>query len=175
MEPKDLFENGSEKTKESPLKSLETDLILYSETLKEIALEILVEKLSEFPIFIAHQHQVSLGEQVVDKEELSTEWNINVSFLEDFINADYDAALGTIFTSVSREQEEFMPEEFAKLTVPTLLVAGEYDIIIPAELGKRAAALNDNVELTIIANTAHFPMLEDPTTYLERVRNFLNN
>jgi pimeloyl-ACP methyl ester carboxylesterase len=76
---------------------------------------------------------------------------------------------------VSREQAEFMPEEFAKLTVPTLLVAGEYDIIIPAELGKRAAALNDNVELTIIANTAHFPMLEDPTTYLERVRNFLNN
>jgi pimeloyl-ACP methyl ester carboxylesterase len=97
------------------------------------------------------------------------------AFLEDFINADYDAALGTIFTSVSREQAEFMPEEFAKLTVPTLLVAGEYDIIIPAELGKRAAALNDNVELTIIANTAHFPMLEDPTTYLERVRNFLNN
>jgi pimeloyl-ACP methyl ester carboxylesterase len=97
------------------------------------------------------------------------------AFLEDFINADYDAALGTIFTSVSKEQAEFMPEEFAKLTVPTLLVAGEYDIIIPAELGKRAAALNDNVELTIIANTAHFPMLEDPTTYLERVRNFLNN
>jgi hypothetical protein len=85
MEPKDLFENASEKPKESPLKSLETDLILYSETLKEIALEILEEKLSEFPIFIAHQHQVSLGEQVVDKEELSTEWNINVSFLEDFI------------------------------------------------------------------------------------------
>ena len=44
MEPKDLFENGSEKPKESPLKSLETDLILYSETLKEIALEILEEK-----------------------------------------------------------------------------------------------------------------------------------
>ncbi|MFM7408966.1 MAG: alpha/beta fold hydrolase [Cuspidothrix sp.] len=97
------------------------------------------------------------------------------AFLEDFINADYDAALGTIFTSVSREQAEFMPAEFAKLTVPTLLVAGEYDIIIPAELGKRAAALNDKVELTIIADTAHFPMLEDPTTYLERVRNFLNN
>ena len=47
MEPKDLFENASEKPKESPLKSLETDLILYSETLKEIALEILAEKLSD--------------------------------------------------------------------------------------------------------------------------------
>ena len=96
------------------------------------------------------------------------------AFLEDFINADYQAALGTIFTSVSKEQAEFMPQEFAKLTVPTLLVAGEYDIIIPAELGKKAAALNDQVELAIIPNTAHFPMLEDAATYLARVRDFLN-
>lgn len=96
------------------------------------------------------------------------------AFLEDFINADYQAALGTIFTSVSKEQAEFMPQEFAKLTVPTLLIAGEYDIIIPAELGKKAAALNDQVELAIIPNTAHFPMLEDAATYLARVRDFLN-
>ncbi len=96
------------------------------------------------------------------------------AFLEDFINADYQAALGTIFTSVSKEQAELMPQEFAKLTVPTLLVAGEYDIIIPAELGKKAAALNNQVELAIIPNTAHFPMLEDAETYLARVRDFLN-
>ncbi|MFN7515893.1 MAG: alpha/beta fold hydrolase [Dolichospermum sp.] len=96
------------------------------------------------------------------------------AFLEDFINADYQAALGTIFTSVSKEQAELMPQEFAKLTVPTLLVAGEYDIIIPAELGKKAAALNDKVKLTIVPNTAHFPMLEDAATYLARVRDFLN-
>ncbi|MFM6280913.1 MAG: alpha/beta fold hydrolase, partial [Dolichospermum sp.] len=95
------------------------------------------------------------------------------AFLEDFINADYQAALGTIFTSVSKEQAEFMPQEFAKLTVPTLLVAGEYDIIIPAELGKKAAALNDKIKLTIIPNTAHFPMLEDAETYLVRVKDFL--
>ncbi|WP_028084508.1 alpha/beta fold hydrolase [Dolichospermum circinale] len=96
------------------------------------------------------------------------------AFLEDFINADYQAALGTIFTSVSKEQAELMPQEFAKLTVPTLLVAGEYDIIIPAELSKKAAALNDKVKLTIVPNTAHFPMLEDAATYLARVRYFLN-
>ena len=46
MEPKDLFENASEKPKESPLKSLETDLILYIETLKETALEIAILKRS---------------------------------------------------------------------------------------------------------------------------------
>ena len=47
-------------------------------------------------------------------------------------------------------------------------------LLFPAELGKKAAALNDQVELAIIPNTAHFPMLEDAETYLARVRDFLN-
>ncbi len=96
------------------------------------------------------------------------------AFLEDFLQADYDAALGTIFTSVSEKQALMMPQEFAKLTVPTLLVAGEYDKIIPAEMGRQAAAMSDNVEFVIIPNTAHFPMLEDAQTYLEVVQGFLH-
>ncbi|MEH2372917.1 alpha/beta fold hydrolase [Nostoc sp.] len=95
------------------------------------------------------------------------------AFLQDFLEADYDAALGTIFTSVSKAQAEFMPQEFAKLTVPTLLVAGEYDKIIPAEMGRQAAALSNKVEFTMIPGTAHFPMLEDAPTYLQRVQEFL--
>jgi len=95
------------------------------------------------------------------------------AFLQDFLEADYDAALGTIFTSVSKAQAEFMPQEFAKLTVPTLLVAGEYDKIIPAEMGRQAAALSNKVEFAMIPGTAHFPMLEDAPTYLQRVQEFL--
>jgi len=33
--------------------------------------------------------------------------------------------------------------------------------------------LNDKVEFVLIPDTAHFPMLEDATTYLRRVREFL--
>jgi pimeloyl-ACP methyl ester carboxylesterase len=96
------------------------------------------------------------------------------AFLEDFLEADYDAALGTIFTSVSKAASELMPDEFAKVTVPTLLVAGEYDKIIPAQMGHQAAALNDKVEYAMIPHTGHFPMLEDAPTYLRLVREFLN-
>lgn len=95
------------------------------------------------------------------------------AFLEDFLIADYEAALGTIFTSVSKNAAELMPQEFAKLTVPTLLVAGEYDKIIPAEMGRQAAAMSDKVQFALIPNTAHFPMLEDAATYLQQVRKFL--
>lgn len=99
--------------------------------------------------------------------------SISRTFLEDFIEADYNAALGTMLTSVSQYAAQVMPQEFAQLSVPTLLVSGEYDKIIPAELGRRAAQLSDKVEYFEIPGTAHFPMLEKPEVYLERVREFL--
>ena len=40
---------------------------------------------SSFPIFIAHQHEVSLGEPILDKDELNTNWTIHASTLEEFI------------------------------------------------------------------------------------------
>lgn len=98
-----------------------------------------------------------------------------VAFLEDFLNADYDTALGTIFTSVSKKATEVMPQEFRQITVPTLLVSGEYDKITPADLGRQAADLNPLIDYALISNTGHFPMLEDPQTYLERVTTFLEN
>jgi hypothetical protein len=89
MEIKDLINQpegeGSSPQKESPLKSLESDLKLYNESIKEIATEIMVEGLSEYPIFIAHQHQVSVGELILDKNELNTQWSIQASMLEEFV------------------------------------------------------------------------------------------
>ncbi|MDJ0571824.1 MAG: alpha/beta hydrolase [Pleurocapsa sp. MO_192.B19] len=96
-----------------------------------------------------------------------------IAFLEDFLMADYNAAAGTIYTSVSKQAVEIMPQEFAKLTVPTLMVSGEKDIIIPAVMGKQAAALNNKIKYVELPQTSHFPMLEDETAYLSAVREFL--
>jgi pimeloyl-ACP methyl ester carboxylesterase len=94
-------------------------------------------------------------------------------FLQDFLLADYEAAVGTIYTSVSKEAVETMPQEFAQLTVPTLMVSGAKDIIIPASMGRQAAALNDKIHYVELPKTAHFPMLEDKPAYLDTVREFL--
>jgi proline iminopeptidase len=95
------------------------------------------------------------------------------AFLEDYLMADYEAALGTIFTSVSKKATEVMPQEFARLKVPVLLVAGEYDQIIPAAGARKAAELNHLVQYVEIPGTAHFPMLEDFPTYIQQVLNFV--
>ena len=87
MEIKDLLnpEGENEENKESPLKSLESDLKFYNESLKEVAIEIMSEGISAYPIFVAHQHEVKLGEVILDKKELNTDWSIHASTLEEFI------------------------------------------------------------------------------------------
>jgi L-cysteine desulfidase len=86
MEPEELLnENNEEKKKESPLVSLETDLKFFNESIKEVAIEIMVEGLSSYPIFIAHQHELKLGEVILDRHELNSEWTIHASTLEEFM------------------------------------------------------------------------------------------
>jgi len=90
MELKDLLNqesnNGeSSQVKESPLKSLESDLKIYSDSIKEVAVEIMAEGISLYPIFVAHQHEVKLGELILDKDELNMNWTIQASTLEEFV------------------------------------------------------------------------------------------
>jgi hypothetical protein len=85
MDPEELLNDNNNQKKDSPLRSLEIDLRLYSESIREIAVEIMVEGLSSYPIFVAHQHEVKLGEMILDKEELNTDWNIHASTLEEFV------------------------------------------------------------------------------------------
>ncbi|RZJ74994.1 MAG: hypothetical protein EOO47_20330 [Flavobacterium sp.] len=79
-------ENGApKKEKKSPLVSLEKDLTFYADSIREVAVEIMMEGISFNPIFIAHQHEVSIGEIILNRAELNTEWTIQASTLEEFI------------------------------------------------------------------------------------------
>ncbi len=92
MESQELLGNfgqdengGPKKEKKSPLLSLEKDLTFYADSIKEVAIEIMVEGISTTPIFIAHQHEVSIGEMILNKADLNTDWSIQASTLEEFI------------------------------------------------------------------------------------------
>ena len=99
---------------------------------------------------------------------------MSVAFLEDFLLADDKAALNTIYASVSKKAVDIMPQEFKKVEVPTLLISGEKDQIIPAQMGKDAAKLNQNyLQYGEIPATGHFPMLEDSSLYLSMMNDFL--
>ncbi|MBU0695452.1 MAG: hypothetical protein KKE39_02845 [Bacteroidetes bacterium] len=86
MNPEELLgqNDGQQAPQESPLISLKKDLEFYKDTIKEVAVEIMVEGLSAYPIFIAHQHEIALGELILDHKELGTNWTIQASTLEEF-------------------------------------------------------------------------------------------
>jgi hypothetical protein len=89
VEPEELLnEPNREENKpaaDSPLISLERDLKFFKESLREVAVEIMVEGLSSYPIFIAHQHELKLGELILDRHDLNTDWSIHASTLEEFV------------------------------------------------------------------------------------------
>jgi hypothetical protein len=78
-------EDNKDKKKVSPLVSLEKDLELYKESIREIAHEIIAEGLSATPIFVAHQHTVSIGELILNRDELNTLWSVQASMFEEFV------------------------------------------------------------------------------------------
>lgn len=100
---------GQEPKKKSPLKSLQVDLDFYSESIKEISTEMVAEGYSLFPIFIATQHEVSLGEIILDRNELNTNWSIYASSLEEFVERgvikDYKKSN---FEKTYKKSEDFM-------------------------------------------------------------------
>lgn len=77
---------GQEPKKPSPLQSLKIDLDFYSDSIKEVAAEMMAEGYTLYPIFIAHQHEVNVGELLLNKDELNTQWSIQVSSLEEFVD-----------------------------------------------------------------------------------------
>lgn len=102
-------EGGKEEQKKSPLISLEKDLDLYADALKEVAIEIIVEGISANPIFIAHQHTVSIGEVILDRKELSTDWTIQASTFEEFVEKGIiTPEKKALFLKSYKKPEDFM-------------------------------------------------------------------
>ena len=102
-------EGEKKEANQSPLVSLEKDLELYADSIREVGIEIMVEGISANPIFIAHQHVVSIGELILNREELNTNWTIQASTLEEFvekgiINPDKKA----LFLKSYKKPEDFM-------------------------------------------------------------------
>lgn len=91
------------------LQSLKGDLILYKASIEEVALEILREGFSEFPIFIAHQIKVPIGEIILDHTELAMGWSISASTLEEFLeNKLIEPEKQDLFRKNYKNPKEFM-------------------------------------------------------------------
>lgn len=70
------------------LESLSNDIAQIGDQLKEIAQRVILEGISDYPIFIASQEVVDIGKPIFDRDEVSVNWFFNASILEDFVRRD---------------------------------------------------------------------------------------
>jgi len=69
----------------SILKSLKTDLDFYSDSIEEVAMDLMAEGYTQYPVFVAHQHEVNVGEPILDRNELGTQWSVHAASLEELM------------------------------------------------------------------------------------------
>ncbi|MCB0520282.1 MAG: hypothetical protein H6577_08690 [Lewinellaceae bacterium] len=71
-----------EKTSYAQIKD---ELKIYLKPLADAANVITEQEVSDFPIFVVHQHSVDIGINIVDKEAVKGNWSVNASTLEEFV------------------------------------------------------------------------------------------
>lgn len=59
------------------------------------------------------------------------------------------------------------------ITVPTLVVWGRHDQLLPLALGERYAREIPGAKLVVIEDSGHLPMIESPTAFVAAVQGFL--
>jgi uncharacterized protein YutE (UPF0331/DUF86 family) len=97
------------------LELLKDDIAFYKDMLKEVSSDILKEGFSKFPVFIAHQEPIKIGEMIIDASEYSRSYNISATVLEELLEKNI----------VTKEREESFkaayknPEQFLCILLVT--------------------------------------------------------
>ncbi len=86
---------------------------------------------------------------------------------------NWDRALWEL-TRASRQRSD-LAERLADVTLPTLVITGDDDRIVPTEQSIRLAEELPNATLVVIPNCGHIPHEECPKAFLKAVQDFLEN
>ncbi len=72
-------------------------------------------------------------------------------------------------------QESDLPRRLHEFTLPTLVITGEADKIVPTEQSIRLAGELPNAKLVIIPQAGHLPHEEQPAAFVEAVKSFVRS
>ena len=67
------------------LGTVSQDFIKVSDNIKEASYQIRKRRFSDFPVFIISKTEISIGQLLYKKEEIGTNWNYFVTYLDELI------------------------------------------------------------------------------------------
>lgn len=84
---------------------------------------------------------------------------------------NWDKALWQITVA---SEESGLTTRLSEITMPTLVITGDDDRIVPTEQSLRLADELPNAELKVIAQSGHLPHEEKPVEFMQAVTDFLS-
>jgi pimeloyl-ACP methyl ester carboxylesterase len=90
-------------------------------------------------------------------------------YLEHLEHMDAQVFLRMVHLMADHDMTEFLP----KITVPTLVIAGERDVFTPLHRSHAMADAIPDAELLVLAEASHAAIVEDPETINLRISRFL--
>ncbi len=132
------------------------------------------EGITELPVdlhvsSLAHMREV-FGHLFCDKS-LATDALIEMAYQQHLERGD-GYTIDSVLRNLS-DGREHLDDRIAELRVPTLVIWGEQDEMIPVELGRRIHRLIAGSRLQVIPKCGHLPALEKPAEFVRCVLEFL--
>ena len=82
------------------------DFVVICDTLKEASYQVRSKGFSEFPIFPISKSENPIGQLLISKTELSLAWDINITYLDEFINLEIIQDIDS-FKNAYKNPDEF--------------------------------------------------------------------
>ena len=67
------------------LDSLRNDVEFYNDILLEVQQDVLKQRISKYPIFAFHKWEIAIGEPIIRREEVNSDWSVNATTLEEVV------------------------------------------------------------------------------------------
>ena len=90
------------------LGTITSDFVKVADNLKEASYLIRKRGFSDYPIFPISKEEISIGQLLIDKQELGTKWNYYVTYIDEFVNLKLiDESKVDNFISTFKNPDEF--------------------------------------------------------------------
>ena len=81
----------------------------------------------------------------------------------------------SFFRSIGDLRETDLRKELPRLNIPTLGIYGKHDNIVSPSNAELLSQGRPNTQVTMMENSRHFPMIDEPILFMETLSKFLNN
>jgi len=90
------------------LGTITQDFAVVADTLKEASYQIRKRGFSDYPIFPISKADPGIGQLLIDKREVAIDWNINVTYIDEFVQRKIvDEQKTDEFKKVYKDPDEF--------------------------------------------------------------------